>query len=110
MSLVLDRYGIAGRSEDESHGQAPFPQHRIQTEDCPVAGETLHGLAKRHDISRNLIRISGYYEWQNTPSGKQPWYLHRPRWLLAAYRGRSLGRMEQPRDWRAAEILRDDRW
>jgi transposase len=22
-----------------------------------VAGETLHGLAKRHDISRNLIRI-----------------------------------------------------
>ena len=57
MSLVLDRYGIAGRSEDESHGQAPFPQHRIQTEDCPVAGETLHGLAKRHDISRNLIRI-----------------------------------------------------
>src|SRR4029077_21018944 len=67
MSLVLDRHGIAGRSEDESHGQAPFPQHRIQTEDCPVAGETLHGLAKRHDISRNLIRISGYYEWQNTP-------------------------------------------
>ena len=22
-----------------------------------VAGETLHGLAKRHDVSRNLIRI-----------------------------------------------------
>ena len=22
-----------------------------------IAGETLHGLAKRHDISRNLIRI-----------------------------------------------------
>ena len=22
-----------------------------------LAGETLHGLAKRHDISRNLIRI-----------------------------------------------------
>jgi transposase-like protein len=22
-----------------------------------VAGETLHGLAKRHDISRNLIRV-----------------------------------------------------
>jgi putative SOS response-associated peptidase YedK len=21
-----------------------------------------------------LIPISGYYEWQNTPSGKQPWY------------------------------------
>ena len=24
-----------------------------------IAGETLHGLAKRHDISRNLIRILG---------------------------------------------------
>ncbi|HEX5845798.1 MAG TPA: helix-turn-helix domain-containing protein, partial [Rhodoplanes sp.] len=22
-----------------------------------IAGETLHGLAKRHDISRNLIRV-----------------------------------------------------
>jgi len=22
-----------------------------------VSGETLHGLAKRHDVSRNLIRI-----------------------------------------------------
>ena len=22
-----------------------------------IAGETLHGLAKRHDVSRNLIRI-----------------------------------------------------
>ena len=22
-----------------------------------IAGETLHGLAKRHDISRNVIRI-----------------------------------------------------
>jgi transposase-like protein len=22
-----------------------------------VAGETLHGLAKRHDLSRNLIRL-----------------------------------------------------
>ena len=24
--------------------------------------------------SRCLIPISGYYEWQNTPRGKQPWY------------------------------------
>lgn len=22
-----------------------------------IAGETLHGLAKRHDLSRNLIRV-----------------------------------------------------
>ena len=24
-----------------------------------IAGETLHGLAKRHDVSRNLIRNLG---------------------------------------------------
>jgi transposase len=24
-----------------------------------VSGETLHGLAKQHDVSRNLIRIWG---------------------------------------------------
>ena len=24
--------------------------------------------------TRCLIPMSGYYEWQNTPGGKQPWY------------------------------------
>src|SRR5271169_1086111 len=24
--------------------------------------------------TRCLIPVSGYYEWQNTPGGKQPWY------------------------------------
>jgi putative SOS response-associated peptidase YedK len=24
--------------------------------------------------SRCLIPMSGYYEWESTPSGKQPWY------------------------------------
>jgi putative SOS response-associated peptidase YedK len=24
--------------------------------------------------SRCLIPVSGYYEWQDTPSGRQPWY------------------------------------
>ena len=27
--------------------------------------------------SRCLIPMSGYYEWQDTPSGKQPWYFTR---------------------------------
>lgn len=31
-----------------------FKRHVVQEY---LAGETLHGLAKRHDISRNLIRI-----------------------------------------------------
>jgi hypothetical protein len=29
-----------------------------------IAGETLHGLAKRHGISRNLIRIYGASPWR----------------------------------------------
>jgi transposase-like protein len=56
-----------GLSEDGSHGQTPHPQRRVQTTDRPglqrqiaqdfIAGETLHALASRHDISRTLIRI-----------------------------------------------------
>ena len=41
-----------------------MPRHRShsiefkrQVAQAFLAGETLHGLAKRHDISRNLIRI-----------------------------------------------------
>jgi len=51
--------GTAGLSKDESHGQAPHLQHRIQASGRPGihCRETLHALAKRHDVSRNLIRI-----------------------------------------------------
>ena len=51
--------GATGLSEDESYGQAPHPQHRIKRQIAQdfIAGETLHALANRHDISRNLIRI-----------------------------------------------------
>jgi transposase len=49
----------AGLSKDESHGPTTFPQHRVQTTGCtgvhcrrdPVR------LSKRHDISRQLIRV-----------------------------------------------------
>ena len=47
-----------GRKQGD-HGQAP--QHNIefkrQVAQKFLAGETLHGLAKRHDICRNLIRV-----------------------------------------------------
>ena len=51
--------GAAGLSEDESHGQAPphSIEFKRQVAQDFIAGETPHGLAKRHDISRNLIRI-----------------------------------------------------
>src|SRR5262245_3351887 len=50
--------GTCRASKDGSHGQAPHLQHRIQASALEyIAGETLHALAKRHDLSRNLIRI-----------------------------------------------------
>jgi putative SOS response-associated peptidase YedK len=41
--------------------------------------------------SRCLIPMSGYYEWQNTPGGKQPWFFHGARWVTDPYRCRALG-------------------
>jgi transposase-like protein len=50
---------IAGLSEDGSHGQAPSHSIEFKRQIAQefIAGETLHSLAKRHDVSRNLIRI-----------------------------------------------------
>ena len=58
--------------------------------------------------TRCLIPISGYYEWQNTPSGKQHLVFHGPRWLATSHRCGALGRMERSQDRRAVEILHDD--
>jgi transposase len=43
----------------EAHGQAPHAQHRVQAPSRSgiSSRRTLHGLAKRHDICRNLIRV-----------------------------------------------------
>jgi transposase len=57
-SLRIDRY--AGLSKDES----PWAEHRSYSIEFKrqvaqefLTGETLYGLAKRHDICRNLIRL-----------------------------------------------------
>ena len=44
-----------------------------------LAGETLHGLAKRHDLSRNLIRI-----WVRS-TRPAPWTTHGRRRSLQEY-------------------------
>ena len=56
--MRIDRQ--AGLSKEGS----PWPRHRTHSIEFKrqvaqefLAGETLHGLAKRHDICRNLIRI-----------------------------------------------------
>ena len=54
--------GDAGLSEDESHGKVA--KHRTYSIEFKrqvaqefLAGESLHGLSRRHDVSRNLIRV-----------------------------------------------------
>jgi len=45
--------------EEKAHGHATQIFDRVQSAGCPgvPGGETLHGLAKQHGISRNLVRI-----------------------------------------------------
>jgi hypothetical protein len=57
---VSDLTGCAGLSKEESNGQTAFSQHiefKRQVAQDFVAGETLYALAKRHDLSRQLIRV-----------------------------------------------------
>ena len=51
--------GDAGLSEDESHGKARTYsiEFKRQVAQEFLAGESLHGLSRRHDVSRNLIRV-----------------------------------------------------
>jgi SOS response associated peptidase (SRAP) len=51
---------------------------------------------------RCLMPVSGYYEWQDTPEGKQPWY------FTARDLRYSRSRAKEPRDGRAPEIVCDD--
>jgi len=50
---------MPGFRRTKAHGQAPHSQHRVQASGRTefLAGETLHGLAKRYDLSRTLVRV-----------------------------------------------------
>lgn len=43
----------------EAYGETPVPQRRVQAPGCAgiLGDEILHGLTRRHDISRNLVRV-----------------------------------------------------
>ncbi|TXM77683.1 transposase, partial [Methylobacterium sp. WL122] len=45
--------GTGGGSRHRSHSVA----FKRQVAQEYLSGETLHGLAKRHDLSRNLVRV-----------------------------------------------------
>ena len=57
---------------------SPTPSHRRTTQAFRSArAETVETKQVFRDAfkrTRCLIPMSGYYEWQDTPSGKQPWY------------------------------------
>ena len=66
----------------------PRPAHKAIIDRCrrsilgraiapaTAAFQNMHDTADDAAVKRTrcLIPVSGYYEWQNTPSGKQPWY------------------------------------
>ena len=58
--------------------------------------------------NRCLIPVSGYYEWQDTPGGKQPWYFTARRWLAGPDDRRPLGRVEGQGKRGNAQILHHD--
>jgi putative SOS response-associated peptidase YedK len=57
---------------------------------------------------RCLIPVSGYYEGQTTPSGKQPWYCSVADGSPLLNGCRTMGRMERSDDGRGAEVLHHD--
>ena len=61
---------------------------------------------KRH---RCLIPASGYYEWEDTPQGKQPHYFTRRDGKPVTIAGIS-GPVEERRNRRTREFLRDDHY
>jgi putative SOS response-associated peptidase YedK len=52
--------------------------------------------------------MSGYFEWQATAGGKQPWYFSARAGSPLLTAAGAVGRMERPRDWRATKVLHDD--
>jgi putative SOS response-associated peptidase YedK len=53
--------------------------------------------------NRCLIPLSGYYEWQDTPDGKQPWYFTAR--LAGTDDSGALGRMAGQGERRNAQVL-----
>jgi transposase-like protein len=74
-----------------------------------LAGETLHGLAKRHDICRNLIRV--WVQKYEAGAFEEDWAAATPSspWMARLLRGRpfeiSRGLSKSPRFLRGADFL-----
>jgi putative SOS response-associated peptidase YedK len=68
--LVPMRWGLIPRWWSKTIKEAKMATFNARAE--TIETKPFFRDAFRH--TRCLIPMSGYYEWQNTPSGKQPWY------------------------------------
>jgi len=68
--LVTMRWGLVPRWWSKSLKDVKMATFNA----CAETGETKPFFRDAFKRTRCLIPVSGYYEWQNTPGGKQPWY------------------------------------
>src|ERR1700760_2717575 len=68
--LVTMRWGLIPRWWSKTIKEAKMATFNARAETV----ETKPFFRDAFQHSRCLIPMSGYYEWQATPSGKQPWY------------------------------------
>jgi putative SOS response-associated peptidase YedK len=68
--LVSMRWGLIPRWWSKSLKDAKMATFNARAETV----ETKPFFRDAFKRTRCLIPVSGYYEWQDTPSGKQPWY------------------------------------
>jgi putative transposase len=74
------------------------------------AGAKTADLARKHRVSEaTLYNWKAKYGGMDVLERKATMVFHGRRWLTDPHGGWSLGRMEEPRDWRAFKVLHDDR-
>ena len=102
--LVPMRWGLV-----PSWWSKPLKELRLATFNAraeTVAEKPFFRSAFKHN--RCLIPVSGYYEWQDTPSGKQPCYFTARDGSPALTIAGLMGRMARPGERRDAQILHHD--
>ena len=102
--LVQMRWGLVPRWWSKSLKDVTMATFNARAETV----ETRPFFRDAFKRNRCLIPMSGYYEWQDTPTGKQPYLLHGPRRLTDPDRRRPVGLVEESGDRPAAAVLHDD--
>ena len=102
-------------SESGTHGKTSHSQYGFKRQVAQefIAGETLHGLAKRHDVSRTLIRIwVRKYKAQSMKMLRRPTSSRNtkpasPRSTVSLETGAGIGASKEGSEKRAAAEKRD---